>query len=1050
MKKRIFAASMASVMALSSVSVVAFADETIADFGEAVTRSELKEYVKSFDKFIEDDIYDYGTVQSERFQDAYDYAVNVMEDSRADEKDFTAAYQMLKTVRERMEKKTAADLEALLNEHKSKIDDENILNEDLGDHIYVQSTYDAFVTAYEAGETFVENSDGRLVTDAWYDLKEAVDALEELDDVKKSEFRTVLQQYEEIIKSFKKYENWRRGTFTVNPKTTKGKLTNRTAYGSTFGFLKGVIYDRNWGWINTADTNKTVEEFIKDEYDRFDKIKTSSVTTDEVIVAAYNAAVDAVNIFKGWKADNTEKAVQADVQKIIDSHRTDMVLDFVYDRSDEDFRDVIATVGTYTDKQGVEKPILVFDDKTATIKAQADFMLNIDSVTRLMVVDTSGNYDPDVAEGTELKKIGKGQDIMKYIPVTSDDVQAAMLFQKDYEAAVDYINARSNENAGVYDFNNKLAAAQAAVADVAAAAALGTPEAAADQTQDVVLDALADSAGNNIVASPTTLNGYKLTADASKATKDALEAYNAAVNAAKKAYDALAKANTGLVAKTTAAETVLGTLKTYETVAKDLSKTTVAYDNAVKDVNAFLKMKAPENTQAAANPNTPATTLATDLLDIDGKTALVEAGTYNEVEDDGSGTSVAAEIAAYNAAYAKFDAAYKVLTGTSDGAVTDVIDKIKAFYSTVFARYLHSFVYDRLGNLNDSLRVAEAYIDTVLNKSKDYTTAYTVMKSASVLTSVGSFNIDENNVVADTPTGSRTEWTLAYRALKYALDDLYPTAEKEAIYTKADVNKLIDECYILAEKTGDAAIFNEEHMALVDGRKAALEWIKEANADKKYKEGNAVATYVAEYNGLSLANDDGEVSANATQVYLALKSLYNDLDAMLKAYPVSYGEVAELIAEVGTGLDDGIYKNVDGIAAALKNAAEALSIHKACDDENQAFTTDREFLPYNRVHADSYNGVKPTEIEKALYDSYQALEKAIEDDKKAEEPDVVLGDFNGDGKVDATDALAVLKAYANQTTLTDAEKKAADYNKDGIVDAKDALAILKAYAGIKD
>lgn len=61
------------------------------------------------------------------------------------------------------------------------------------------------------------------------------------------------------------------------------------------------------------------------------------------------------------------------------------------------------------------------------------------------------------------------------------------------------------------------------------------------------------------------------------------------------------------------------------------------------------------------------------------------------------------------------------------------------------------------------------------------------------------------------------------------------------------------------------------------------------------------------------------------------------------------------------------------------------------------------------------------------------------------ENEVKIGDVSGDEKVDANDALSVLKQIAGITT-SDYINLVADCNEDGIVDAKDALWILKKVA----
>ena len=59
----------------------------------------------------------------------------------------------------------------------------------------------------------------------------------------------------------------------------------------------------------------------------------------------------------------------------------------------------------------------------------------------------------------------------------------------------------------------------------------------------------------------------------------------------------------------------------------------------------------------------------------------------------------------------------------------------------------------------------------------------------------------------------------------------------------------------------------------------------------------------------------------------------------------------------------------------------------------------------------------------------------------------LVGDINGDGKIDSKDAVLVLKSYAE--SLVSGNKStdlAGDINNDGSVDSKDAVIILKYYA----
>ncbi len=60
---------------------------------------------------------------------------------------------------------------------------------------------------------------------------------------------------------------------------------------------------------------------------------------------------------------------------------------------------------------------------------------------------------------------------------------------------------------------------------------------------------------------------------------------------------------------------------------------------------------------------------------------------------------------------------------------------------------------------------------------------------------------------------------------------------------------------------------------------------------------------------------------------------------------------------------------------------------------------------------------------------------------------ISAGDLTGDQKVNAKDALEVLKAAVGKVQLTDEQKAAADVNTDGNINAKDALEILKHAVG---
>ena len=62
--------------------------------------------------------------------------------------------------------------------------------------------------------------------------------------------------------------------------------------------------------------------------------------------------------------------------------------------------------------------------------------------------------------------------------------------------------------------------------------------------------------------------------------------------------------------------------------------------------------------------------------------------------------------------------------------------------------------------------------------------------------------------------------------------------------------------------------------------------------------------------------------------------------------------------------------------------------------------------------------------------------------------EALLGDVNGDGKVNARDARALLRHIAGLTSQDEIILAAADFNADGKINARDARALLRSIAGL--
>ena len=513
LKKRILASSMASVMALSSVSVVAFADETATanDFGEAVTIAELKECVKSFDKFIEDELDEYGTIQSEQFLDAYDHAKKVCDTKDATQEDATAAYQMLKAVRENMELHTKEELQALLDDYKADYDTENIRDKNVKiygeeDNIWDAGKFNKFAIAYADSERCVEYDNGRDITNLYVELKNAHDELEKkvLKTVTKSQFRAAMKEYEALISSLTKYEDWRRGKFTVNAttggmKSAADKALDLTEANITITFadLKDVVTDASNGqyhkdgngviithkdgaqWIKNVGG---VEAYITDASEKFEAVEKSNVTSNPRVYAAYQSAIEAVKVFNGWKADRVSFGRKENLTSLMKAYNDKLVKAYPLASATATF--AASLIGTGKQLENLAE---VSDGRLkVTAAGAAAGAAGVEMLLAAKVDSTTGKFalnngkteyehtagDKTLGDYIDADDIEKGYDLTSFVPITNEmvamttnsaSITSTQVKDNNVKAALVMIETYLKEaGASTHDWPTAWAAAEAA------------------------------------------------------------------------------------------------------------------------------------------------------------------------------------------------------------------------------------------------------------------------------------------------------------------------------------------------------------------------------------------------------------------------------------------------------------------------------------------------------------------------------------------------------------------------------------------------------------
>lgn len=338
--------------------------------------------------------------------------------------------------------------------------------------------------------------------------------------------------------------------------------------------------------------------------------------------------------------------------------------------------------------------------------------------------------------------------------------------------------------------------------------------------------------------------------------------------------------------------------------------------------------------------------------------------------------------------------------------------------------------------LGSAYKDAALYLEEVVKSSPAYATA---AEAGDVLKEADELNLAKLGASSADADGDAAEWTIIYRALKYAFDDAYGSAD--ATYTKKDIEKLMDDSYDLIDKTGDASVFWNENAALVDGTEAVQEWLKESDKlGKDYKDDVAV-TYTAKHEVGAVKTGDIQ-GKNATAVYKALKTLKDALQKKYDCYAYSYEEIKDKIGKYyQAGIEGTEITGTKEFFEAVNRCAKALSVLEATNMDNEAFDDERNFNVHNRLLTKKDGTDKPNATEVELKEAYEALDAAYEAAKNAAKQEgTLVYDLNGDNVIDVLDCRELLTLT---TAAEPADTAKYDYNDDDVVDVKDVRLLLE-------
>lgn len=978
LKKRILASSMASVMALTSVSLVAFADDTDYLAVETVTKANLNDMVAGLiaqtqdgidvNTFKTKKIYEFGQKMSGYLRDALDYVTKVTTGGTTyDDTDATAAYQMLVAVVERAVIHTAEDLQNLMDSAKDVYDGKNKLNAYSDDLIYTAPSYQTFKNAYDRAKTVVKSTSSSAITDAYVTLEEAISGLDKKTQVSKAEFDKALADYEASLDPVK-YDAWRRGYISIN----KSDIKTSNLYNTYNGL------DVAWGTL--VNHVAYVLPDAQTSQQTLNNIKGVSVTTDDTIVANYKKLLDGKTILDGFVADDTEIAVKSTIEELLEEYQTRLAADFEGEQ--------LAAVIKAIDDTTISSTAGDFEFKGAsTTASKGDGSISIGASKAAAVAAIEKKYNNKrLASASLTVGVAAGKTATLCYATDSDGKLLAY-----YDTAVKYAIAKD---------------------ETTLRTAIGTKNVAvngADSGKAVDMNTLVFHTLKDGTAPVNLLEILRVNKDkvATYATNGALDATVTGTDTDEDKYhqsngvidgDSLANTATGGTALT----------KPEDDKGKIADKDSdrgfeLEYKSGAWKTRATLLND--KDFAAASFKGSPCGSVAADkVTDATGNVGISWADDETRSSIRKGITSGALTYPGTRDTYPKFSKAMRLALSYLDidwAAKTDT-------------------------NLAEIEEILTATVDT-----KGTFSAITVDKNAA------GTQTDAKTVKYDFTYDSSDLSTIIYRYLKYALEDRYAPEKTESHHTRPEIEELVVKADELTAKCVEAPIFSAAVKTLAEARQHSRQWLAASYSDYLYED-----------------NGSKPLEKTVDEEYSALDGAYDALLDLYNEWKYSYDEIVDTINEVAAAIeadDANVLVVSDALKEALSECAYDLSLVKPDQKYgiyNAAFDNARNFNGINRLHTKS-NSNDPTHI--ALTESYEALLDAVEAAQPGEAQGTI-GDVNADGKVNATDALAILKYKVGLLTDDDTfVEDVADYNADGKVNSSDALDILKdKAAGLLD
>lgn len=979
LKKRILASSMASVMALTSFSAVAFADDTAEKYGNKSV-ADLKAYIESdaIKQFVGSS--DYNATQTTNFNNAYKYAQNVVTKNLTGEA--TAAYREMAAVAAKMHHYSAAELLELVEKTEKELGDSNKLaGGDGQDLIFEDAAYNNAKAKARTGRTVAENNanEFRRIDNAYEDLSAAYDNLlsKKLKVISKSEFKAEYDKVDSLIQNNKlKYDAWAR--VKISGSDISGYEGYTASYGVFFKHMTDVFN-------NITDTYKLFSA------------KKVDITTNADIRAAYAATQQAYAV----------------LDAVINDSKSFIGETFAYES------DVQGLIG----KDGEFRTRLAYEFAAGSA-AKAVPTLLTSAIAAAGNGDTSTTTTITKTTAYTVKKVvtdGADDDGKDYSAVSVTDATAA-----DFGAAYGSSNVETVTTAGVDD---------ASASDVAGVASI-VKYYTDSGDKKIATYTLQQQATYSTTTSTSTVANLEFDKNAAFPSRDA--EWAAVVNSATGVKGSEVNGVDGVWS----VDMNNGKIGDAKLVIKFGVKAQVIYD-ANGLIKAFAAEGAsPAVDTAKGEYIVPVgvgetfdlsnlADISADLIAVSGTDPIEANGVIDGIQTSDYHCDTNPLVFGHN-----HDG---VVPGPIYSTSTSYTNTMGEAYDGTAANTkvdLDQILSIAQNYLNGKTATNASRGTDFLTKTIDTNGSYlTQLVKNPELAETDASGKRTNGIVTE-------EWTDIYNYLNYALNDRYGTPSTDAVLkTRGDVATLITWTKALEGKTYNVPMFTNQYKDAVAARQDAEKWYSQTN-NYAYEDNNENGTWKADdaefFTVASAPKVDLKTTGvNANTLYgndaSGLYHYYKVLNDINEKYSLSFGTIADLITSASAKYDE---TNNEALKDAIDLCAYRLSVVKSTQSgsDYNAFTNARLFQATNRINTDAdTNSVS----EFALVNAYNALKKIVDrqmgdvngdgkvkaddavlvlkhfaDVEKLSAEDAAYADVDGDGKILAKDAVEILKIFA--------------------------------------